>query len=97
MSASANPRNASRFESAAPSSSWVDSRTVANRQCSVGCEPPSSNTPKCVCVLPTSTTSSIGELHQCWAAAAHCLSPAERFQRVGQPRPVGKREFGVEL
>src|SRR3954463_16772659 len=51
------PRSSSRLRSAAPSSSAVDSRTVANRQCSTSS--PSRHVPKCVWVLPTSTTRSI--------------------------------------
>ena len=50
------PRSASRLRSAAPSSSAVDVRTVAKRQCSTSSVP--SNVPKCVWVLPTSTTRS---------------------------------------
>ena len=51
------PRSASRLRSAAPSSSAVESRTVAKRQCSTSSSP--SKVPKWVCVLPTSTTRSI--------------------------------------
>src|SRR5579884_869718 len=56
-SSKAQPRSSSRLRSAAPSSSAVDWRTVAKRQCSSSCC--SRYTPKCVCVLPTSTASSI--------------------------------------
>src|SRR4051794_10906273 len=52
------PRSSSRLRSAAPSSSAVDSRTVANRQCSTSSSP--RHVPKCVWVLPTSTTRSMG-------------------------------------
>src|SRR3984893_13476562 len=58
-SANAYPRSCSRLLSAAPSWSAVDWRTVAKRQCSSSSSPRQS--PKWVCVLPTSTTSSIGE------------------------------------
>src|SRR6476660_7786442 len=51
------PRSSSRFPSAAPSSSAVDSRTVAKRQCSRSSSP--RKVPKWVWVLPTSTTSSM--------------------------------------
>src|SRR3954454_4150468 len=51
------PRSSSRLRSAAPSSSAVDSRTVAKRQCSISS--PSRHVPKCVWVLPTSTTRSM--------------------------------------
>src|SRR4051812_46858903 len=50
------PRRSSSARSAAPSSSAVDSRTVAKRQCCSRSVP--SKVPKCVCVLPTSTTRS---------------------------------------
>src|SRR3954452_9988129 len=56
-SSSVTPRSSSRLRSAAPSSSAVDSRTVANRQCSTSS--PSRHVPKCVWVLPTSTTRSM--------------------------------------
>src|SRR5947209_12189319 len=49
------PRSPSSARSAAPSSSAVDSRTVAKRQCSTSSL--SRKVPKWVCVLPTSTTS----------------------------------------
>src|SRR3954447_26294337 len=52
------PRRASRLRSTAPSSSAVDSRTVAKRQCWT--RAPSRNVPRCVCVLPASTTRSMG-------------------------------------
>src|SRR4051794_41744346 len=50
------PRRSSSARSAAPRSSAVDSRTVAKRQCCTRSVP--SKVPKCVWVLPTSTTSS---------------------------------------
>ena len=52
------PLSSSRLRSAAPSSSAVDWRTVAKRQCSTRRSP--SKAPKWVWVLPTSTASSIG-------------------------------------
>src|SRR3954453_5378741 len=52
------PRSSSSERSAAPSSSAVDSRTVAKRQCSTSS--PSRQVPKCVWVFPTSTTRSMG-------------------------------------
>src|SRR3954468_16793617 len=52
------PRRSSSARSAAPSSSAVDSRTVAKRQCCTRSVP--SKVPKCVWVLPTSTTRSKG-------------------------------------
>src|SRR4051812_2434833 len=51
------PRSSRSVLSRAPSSSAVDSRTVAKRQCSSSVSP--SKVPKWVCVLPTSTTRSI--------------------------------------
>src|ERR1700754_4336719 len=57
-SASVTPRSSRRLRSAAPSSSAVDSRTVAKRQCSTSS--PLRHVPKCVWVLPTSTTRSMG-------------------------------------
>src|SRR5215213_1692077 len=56
MSAKPRSRRASRLRSRAPSSSAVDSRTVAKRQSCTSSSP--RKTPRCVCVLPTSTTSS---------------------------------------
>ena len=56
MSAKPRPRSASRLRSAAPSSSEVEPRSVAKRQCST--ISPSRTAPKWVCVLPTSTTRS---------------------------------------
>src|SRR3954471_11159281 len=50
------PRRSSSARSAAPSSSAVDSRTVAKRQCSTSSVP--RKVPKWVWVLPTSTTRS---------------------------------------
>src|SRR4051794_24232707 len=57
-SSSVTPRSSSSDRSAAPSSSAVDSRTVAKRQCSTSS--PSRHVPKCVWVFPTSTTRSMG-------------------------------------
>src|SRR3954452_24821768 len=57
-SSSVTPRSSRRLRSAAPSSSAVDSRTVAKRQCSTSSS--SCHVPKCVWVLPTSTTRSMG-------------------------------------
>src|SRR5213083_948604 len=57
MSSNPRPRRRSRFDSAAPSSSAVDSRTLAKRQCSTSSVP--RNVPRCVWVLPTSTTRSM--------------------------------------
>src|SRR5947207_7753469 len=99
-SAKDSPRNASRLESAAPSSSPVDSRTVANRQCWATADSPAAITPKCVWVLPTSTTSSIpGTLSRVERRAAHRhpLAGAECFQRVGQPPGPRKLERRIEL
>ena len=62
----------------APSSSAVDSRTVAKRQCSTSS--PSRNVPKWVCVLPTSTTSSISQDGARYAPA--------RRRRARQPLAV---------
>src|SRR3954465_2846475 len=57
-SSSVPPRSARRLRSAAPSSSAVDSRTVAKRQCSTSS--PSRHGPKCVWVLPPWTTGRLG-------------------------------------
>src|SRR4051812_41615999 len=57
-SSSVTPRSSRRLRSAAPSSWAVASRTVAKRQCSTSSPP--RHVPKCVWVLPTSTTRSIG-------------------------------------
>src|SRR3954447_6993132 len=53
------PRSSSSARSAAPSSSAVDWRTVAKRQCSTRSVP--LKVPKCVWVFPTSTTSNMGD------------------------------------
>src|SRR3954454_4476195 len=53
------PRSPSSARRAAPSSSAVDSRTVAKRQCSTRSVP--SKVPKWVWVFPTSTTSNMRE------------------------------------
>ena len=55
------PRSASRLRSTAPSSSAVDSRTVAKRQCWTSS--PSRKVPRWVCVLPASTARSMGAAH----------------------------------
>src|SRR4051812_36979975 len=56
-SSSESLRSASNPTSTVASSSAVASRTVAKRQCSTRTS--SRNIPRCVCVLPTSTASSI--------------------------------------
>src|SRR3954465_4758440 len=60
MSEKLMPRSSSSVASRAPSSSAVDSRTVAKRQCSTSSVP--LKVPKWVWVLPTSTTrSTVGQ------------------------------------
>src|SRR5436853_3244278 len=90
MSFSASPRSSSRPTSTVASSSEVDSRTVAKRQCSTS--EPSRNIPMWVWVLPTSTASSIRR----GLSPLHPLVHQPR-QFVGQPRAVGELEVGVEL
>src|SRR5256885_15440832 len=90
MSFSASPRSSSRPTSTVASSSEVDSRTVAKRQCSTSER--SRNIPMWVWVLPTSTASSI----------RRGLSPLhplvhQRRQGIGQARAVGQRQLRVEL
>src|ERR1700738_3821235 len=97
MSAKPKPRSPSRLESTAPSSSRVDSGTVANRQCSAISVLPSAKTPKWVWVLPTSTTSSMGALHQCRAGAADLLAWPECLQPTGQALAAGQGQLGIEL
>ena len=95
MSAKPRPRRPSRFESAAPSSSRVESRTVAKRQCSDTVSAPSGKTPKCVCVFPTSTTSSIGAITP---ARGRCGVPPVRRRRPAsasvRARPSGNVSSG---
>src|SRR3954451_24133778 len=55
------PRSSTRLRSAAPSSSEVDIRTVAKRQCSTSSS--TRKVPKWVWALPTSTTRSMGADH----------------------------------
>src|SRR4051812_7864270 len=83
-SASPTPRSSSRLRSAAPSSSLVDVRTVAKRQCSISSSP--RNVPKWVWVLPTSTTRSI--------AAHHANPRAPHGSRLGS-RPMPARLYVV--
>src|SRR3954470_21613718 len=101
-SSSVTPRSSSRLRSAAPSSSAVDSRTVAKRQCSMSS--PSRQVPKCVCVLPTSTTSSMARQSMFGGVAielyvvhgSHPCAAVERalelkgleFRRVELPPPL---------
>src|SRR4051794_15154542 len=85
------PRRSSSARSAAPSSSAVDSRTVAKRLCCSRSVP--SKVPKCVCVLPTSTTRSMvrqdarmtrGELTLYVVPASHpCAAVELALQRKG--------------
>ena len=82
----AQPRSSSRLRSAAPSSSAVDWRTVAKRQCSTSRSP--SKAPKWVWVLPTSTASSIG------AHYARRPMPASDAQAVRAPRLASLRGRG---
>src|SRR5919112_3362239 len=84
-SPSPTPRSSSRLRSAAPSSSAVDVRTVAKRQCSISSSP--RYVPKCVCVLPTSTTSSMGGQSRVAAVAidlyvVHGSHPCAAVQRA---------------
>src|SRR3954454_22779041 len=90
MSFSASPRSSSSPTSTVASSSEVDSRTVAKRQCST--REPSRNIPMWVWVLPTSTASSIRR----GLSPLHPLVHQGR-QRIGQPRAVGQRQLRVEL
>src|SRR5205085_428323 len=94
------PRSASRLDSAAPSSSPVDSRTVAKRQCSATTSEESANTPKWVWVLPTSTTSSMAGhyrgLEEGIPCAHHLLARTESRERVRQPPVPGQRQIRIE-
>src|SRR3954468_19094407 len=101
-SCSVTPRSSSRLRSAAPSSSAVDSRTVAKRQCSMSS--PSRQVPKCVFILPTSTTSSMARQSMFGGVAielyvvhgSHPCAAVERalelkgleFRRVELPPPL---------
>src|SRR5947209_1932073 len=97
-SSNARPRSASRFDSAAPSSSPVDCRTVANRQCSATRSPSDAKTPKCVCVLPTSTTRSMVRqtLDERWSGAPYFLT-LEPVERVGQALAARHPQLGIEF
>src|SRR4051794_14148256 len=91
MSEKLMPRSSSSVASRAPSSSAVDSRTVAKRQCSSSSVP--LKVPKWVWVLPTSTTRSIsgqdaamtsGEPTLCVVPASHpCAAVMLAFERKG--------------
>ena len=91
------PRSASRFESAAPSSSRVESRTVAKRQSSAIVVPR----------VGTRRSASVCFRRRRRAASDHYSSagPArrtswpgpERGQTVGEPVAAGQRELGIEL
>ncbi len=72
MSSKESPRSSSRLRSAAPSSSAVESRTVAKRQCCTRRSPSKAPSSAWVCVLPASTTRSIG---------------GEKYARSPWPRP----------
>src|SRR5579863_3253506 len=99
MSENDRPRSASRLDSAAPSSSEVELRTVAKRQCS-SIAPPSETAPKCVCVLPTSTTRSTCGLcvhAQRRAVPANTLVEGQHGERVGQPLARRRAQLEVEL
>ncbi len=82
----------SRFASAAPSSSPVDSRTVANRQCSATRARRRRDTPKCVWVLPTSTTSSIARNYGLATAraAGRLPGPPARARAPPARRPASR-------
>src|SRR3954452_20473255 len=84
------PRRSSSARSAAPSSSAVDSRTVAKRQCWTRSVP--RKVPKCVCVFPTSTTNNMrqdarmprGEVTLYVVPASHpCAAVELALQRQG--------------
>ena len=81
-------RSSSRLFSAEPSSSAVDSRTVANRQCSSSSSP--RKVPKCVWVLPTSTASSTARLSpplvDCRGLDERRPDPADRLALPERPR-----------
>src|SRR5437763_3919368 len=82
-SASPTPRSSSRLRSAAPSSSAVESRTVAKRQCSTRLSP--SHVPKWVWVLPTSTARSTAWEYGAMAAklyVVHGSHPCEAVARA---------------
>src|ERR1700722_14653423 len=98
MSAKPSPRSSSRLRSAAPSSSEVEPRSVAKRQCSV--ISPSRTAPKWVWVLPTSTTRSTGGLcgqRKARAPPAPPLLESEHGERVRERLPRRRRELELEL
>src|SRR5277367_5953168 len=102
MSAKPRPRSSSRLRTTAPSSSEVDERTLATRQCST--ISPSRTAPKWVCVLPTSTTRSTRGLcaflvrqRESRARAAHALIERQRRERVGEALARGRRQLEVEF
>src|SRR3954469_7953821 len=92
-SSSESLRSASSPTSTVASSSAVASRTVAKRQCSTSSW--SRNMPRCVCVLPTSTASSISARSK-HADPLDALT-LEGAQGIVQPPAVGEREVRVEL
>src|SRR4051795_11828613 len=92
-SSSESLRSASSPTSTVASSSAVASRTVAKRQCSTSSS--SRNIPRWVCVLPTSTASSISARSK-HADPLDALS-LECLERVVEPAAVRQREVRIEL
>src|SRR3954454_11295803 len=97
-SSSVSPRRCSRPTSTVASSSAVDSRTVAKRQCSTSASP--RNMPMCVWVLPTSTASSIAArlslVYLQGAELAHSLVH-QPGQHIREPRAIRQHQVGVQL
>ena len=98
MSANASPRSASRFDSGAPSSSRVDSRTVAKRQCSASWSP--SGVEHAEVRLGVADVDDEQHRRNYTSGgphAAHRLAGAEGRELVGQPLARRQRQLGVEL
>src|SRR3954447_668057 len=93
------PRRASRLRRAAPSSSAVDSRTVAKRQCSTSVSP--RKAPRWVWVLPTSTARRTARLSSNGEGRADAtddlLAWGQRREGVGEGAAVGGGQVGIEL
>ena len=87
-SPSPSPRSSSRLRSMAPSSSAVESRTVAKRQCSTSSSPVKA--PKWVWVLPTSRTRSM-------AARLCCTVVALKLYAVPASHPSACVEAALRM
>ena len=99
MSPNDSPRSAEQVGQPAPSSSPVDSRTVANRQCSATGRRRREDAEVGLGVADVDDQQHGAEPYEPAALrrAGTSWPLTERRERIGQPRPVGQRQLGVEL